>query len=82
MGGDLSSNQSVMGAYPNTQQNPWPGGYGQNPPAWTQPPQVQGQQQWNSGYAPQVKKSPKPIIVESGMDNIFDFLPFFIFLFS
>ncbi|XP_058101436.1 pre-mRNA-processing factor 39-1-like isoform X2 [Magnolia sinica] len=42
--------QSVMGAYPNA-QNQWGAAYGQ-PQAWPQAPQTQGQQ-WNPGYAQQ-----------------------------
>ncbi|KAF5181953.1 Pre-mrna-processing factor [Thalictrum thalictroides] len=43
--------QSMMGAYPNT-QNQWAAGYGAQPQAWMQTPQVQGQQY--PGYAQQV----------------------------
>ncbi|XP_038973157.1 pre-mRNA-processing factor 39-like isoform X3 [Phoenix dactylifera] len=43
--------QSIMGAYPNA-QNQWSAGYGQKAPAWPQTSQSQGQQ-WNPGYAPQ-----------------------------
>ncbi|PIA36235.1 hypothetical protein AQUCO_03400267v1 [Aquilegia coerulea] len=43
--------QSVMGTYPNT-QNQWAAGYGAQPQAWMQTPQVQGQQY--PGYAQQV----------------------------
>ncbi|MQL81326.1 hypothetical protein Taro_013792, partial [Colocasia esculenta] len=47
----MSSAQSVMGAYPNA-QNQWPAGYGNKPPTWPQVPPTQGQQ-WNPAYAPQ-----------------------------
>ncbi|WCJ38216.1 Pre-mRNA-processing factor 39-1 [Euphorbia peplus] len=41
--------QSVMGAYPST-QNQWPAGYGAQPQAW--PPATQAQApQWTPGYA-------------------------------
>lgn len=46
-----SSSQSLVGAYPNA-QNQWTSGYAQRAP-WPQNSQVQGQQ-WNPGYAPQV----------------------------
>ncbi|XP_010262449.1 PREDICTED: pre-mRNA-processing factor 39-like isoform X2 [Nelumbo nucifera] len=42
------SAQSLMGAYPST-QNQWTAGYGLQPQAW---PQAQGQQ-WNSSYGQQ-----------------------------
>lgn len=47
-----TSAPSVMGAYPNT-QNQWPAGYGVQPQAWPQAAQTQAQQ-WNAGYAQQV----------------------------
>lgn len=47
-----SQTQSVMGAYPNT-QNQWTAGYGPQPQAWAQASQTQGQQ-WNPGYTQQV----------------------------
>uniref|UniRef100_A0A1D1Y9D8 Pre-mRNA-processing factor 39 n=1 Tax=Anthurium amnicola TaxID=1678845 RepID=A0A1D1Y9D8_9ARAE len=47
----MSSSQSVMGAYPNA-QNQWPAGYGNKPATWPQAPPTQGQQ-WGSAYAPQ-----------------------------
>ncbi|WOL10648.1 pre-mRNA-processing factor 39 isoform X1 [Canna indica] len=43
--------QSVMGSYPNV-QNQWPAGYGQTTPAW--PTTTQPQAQWNPGYASHV----------------------------
>lgn len=44
--------QSVMGAYPNS-QNQWPAVYGQKAPSWPQgTPQAQGQA-WNQGYPSQ-----------------------------
>ncbi|XP_052211283.1 pre-mRNA-processing factor 39-1 isoform X2 [Diospyros lotus] len=42
---------SVMGAYPNA-QNQWAAGYGLQPQAWPQVTQAQGQQ-WNPGYTQQ-----------------------------
>lgn len=47
-----SQTPSVMGAYPNT-QNQWTAGYGPQPQAWTQASQTQGQQ-WNPAYTQQV----------------------------
>ncbi|KAL6560857.1 hypothetical protein OROHE_006034 [Orobanche hederae] len=46
-----TSAPSVMGAYPNT-QNQWPAGYGVQPQAWPQASQTQTQQ-WNASYAQQ-----------------------------
>ncbi|KAL5562004.1 hypothetical protein UlMin_031751 [Ulmus minor] len=43
--------QSVMGAYPNT-QNQWTAGYGAQPQAWPPAAQAQGQQ-WTPGYTQQ-----------------------------
>lgn len=44
--------QSVMGAYPSS-QNQWPAGFGQKAPSWPQGnPQAQGQT-WNPGYPSQ-----------------------------
>ncbi|XP_039046240.1 pre-mRNA-processing factor 39-like [Hibiscus syriacus] len=56
--GAPSPGQSLMGNYPNA-QNQWPGGYGSQPQTWpptTQAPtQAQPQAQpWNSGYNQQV----------------------------
>lgn len=47
-----TSTNSVMGAYPST-QNQWATGYGVQPQAWPQASQPQAQQ-WNLGYAQQV----------------------------
>lgn len=44
--------QSIMGAYPNA-QNQWAAGYGVQPQAWPQATQAQGQQ-WTPGYTQQV----------------------------
>lgn len=44
--------QSLMGTYPNT-QNQWAAGYGAQPQAWPPASQVQGQQ-WAPGYTQQV----------------------------
>eukprot|EP00262_Sarcandra_glabra_P008148 TRINITY_DN213_c0_g1_i1.p1 TRINITY_DN213_c0_g1~~TRINITY_DN213_c0_g1_i1.p1 ORF type:complete len:576 (+),score=118.86 TRINITY_DN213_c0_g1_i1:261-1988(+) len=49
--GAPSSAQSLMGAYPNA-QNQWAASYAQQPQAWSQAPLTQGQQ-WNPGYAQQ-----------------------------
>ncbi|XP_068653463.1 pre-mRNA-processing factor 39-1 [Aristolochia californica] len=47
-----SQAQSLMGAYPNA-QNQWTAGYGPQTQAWSQAtPQMQGQQ-WPAGYPPQ-----------------------------
>ncbi|CAA3001589.1 pre-mRNA-processing factor 39-like isoform X1 [Olea europaea subsp. europaea] len=46
-----SSNPSVVGAFPNT-QNQWPAGYGVQPQAWPQAAQAQVPQ-WNPGYTQQ-----------------------------
>ncbi|KAL2470577.1 Tetratricopeptide repeat (TPR)-like superfamily protein [Abeliophyllum distichum] len=46
-----SSTPSVVGAFPNT-QNQWPAGYGVQPQAWPQATQAQVPQ-WNPGYAQQ-----------------------------
>ncbi|XP_050366846.1 pre-mRNA-processing factor 39-1 [Argentina anserina] len=43
--------QSIMGAYPNV-QNQWAAGYGVQPQAWPQATQAQGQQ-WTPGYTQQ-----------------------------
>lgn len=45
--------QSLMGAYPST-QNQWSAGYGVQPQAWPPATQAQGQQQWTPGYTQQV----------------------------
>lgn len=50
-----TSAPSVMGAYPTT-QNQWAAGYGVQPQAWPQASQTQAQQ-WNLGYAQQVRLS-------------------------
>ncbi|KAI4301036.1 hypothetical protein L6164_034355 [Bauhinia variegata] len=47
----LSSAQSVMGAYPNA-QNQWAASYGVQPQAWPPVTQAQGQQ-WTTGYTQQ-----------------------------
>lgn len=44
--------QSLMGAYPNA-QNQWTSGYGLQPQAWPPATQAQGQQ-WAPGYTQQV----------------------------
>ena len=44
--------QSLMGAYPNA-QNQWPASYGVQPQAWPPATQAQGQQ-WTAGYTQQV----------------------------
>ncbi|PSS14054.1 Pre-mRNA-processing factor like [Actinidia chinensis var. chinensis] len=46
-----TTSPSVMGAYPNA-QNQWAAGYGSQPQGWPQVAQSQGQQ-WNPGYAQQ-----------------------------
>ncbi|PSR94890.1 Pre-mRNA-processing factor like [Actinidia chinensis var. chinensis] len=46
-----TSSPSVMGAYPNA-QNQWAAGYGSQPQGWPQVAQSQGQQ-WNPSYAQQ-----------------------------
>ncbi|XP_058094873.1 pre-mRNA-processing factor 39-1-like isoform X3 [Magnolia sinica] len=46
-----SQAQSLIGAYPNA-QNQWAAGYGLQPQAWPQAPQAQGQQ-WNPAYSQQ-----------------------------
>ncbi|XP_012483975.1 pre-mRNA-processing factor 39-1 isoform X1 [Gossypium raimondii] len=49
--GAPSPGQSLMGAYPNA-QNQWPAGYGAQPQTW--PPTTQAQAQpWTSGYSQQ-----------------------------
>ncbi|KAE8660399.1 cysteine-rich repeat secretory protein 3-like isoform X1 [Hibiscus syriacus] len=55
--GAPSLGQSLMGAYPNA-QNQWPGGYGAQPQTWPPTTQAQTQTQpqaqtWNSGYSQQ-----------------------------
>lgn len=46
--------QSVMGAYPSS-QNLWPAGYGLQPQTWPQVTQAPGQH-WNPAYAQQVHR--------------------------
>ncbi|KAM6565039.1 hypothetical protein CsatB_025037 [Cannabis sativa] len=50
-GAPSPSAQSVMGAYPNA-QNQWAAGYAAQPQAWPPASQAQGQQ-WNPGYTQQ-----------------------------